>query len=99
MSKRRYTAAEWRARAARELVARLRAGRDRKRAESGRCEGPRPFGTQPGEAPVVERIRQLRSQGVSLGKIAAALNADGCRTRGGKLWHGQQIKNILDRVQ
>ena len=38
------------------IVAKLRKARARKRAEAGRCEGVKPFGTLPGEAAAVERI-------------------------------------------
>lgn len=44
----------------------------------------------------VARIRAFRAAGLSLGKIAATLNADGVPTAGGGRWHASRIKQILD---
>jgi hypothetical protein len=70
------------------------------RTEKGHCEGPRPFGHLPGEAPAVERIKELRAQGLSLQRIADALNAkpDTYRTRTGKPWSKMTVKKVVDRA-
>ena len=41
------------------LVRKLRKGREKRRAETGKCEGRPFFGTKPGEAETLERIREL----------------------------------------
>lgn len=85
------------------LVRKLRAARARKRAENGRCEGVKPFGHYPAEVEAIERMRQLRrkQQGkekrMSFAKIAAALQAEGFPTRGGKPWGASSVKQILNR--
>ncbi len=82
------------------LVAKLRAARDRRRRETGRCEGPRPFGGRPGEEKVVERIRELRAARLSLAKIADTLNAEPRQypTRTGARWSKMTVKAVLDRL-
>jgi len=44
-------------------------------------------------------IQGMRSEGLSLQKIADALNADGHRTRRGKKFHSSQVRNILTRAE
>ena len=56
------------------------------------------FGGMPGEEVVVERIRQLRAEGLSLQKIAEALDAEKLPTRSGAKWSKMAIKNVLDRL-
>jgi DNA invertase Pin-like site-specific DNA recombinase len=82
------------------LVAKLRAARNRVRKEKGRCEGPRPYGGLPGEAPAVERIKVLRAGKLSLQKIADALNAEPEKypTRTGAKWGKMMVKAVLDRA-
>lgn len=46
---------------------------------------------------LVPIIRDLRNQGKPLKKIAAALNAEGYRTRRGKSWNQVQVSRILKR--
>jgi|SRR5579871_5259766 len=80
------------------IVLKLRAARQRKKAATGRCEGRKPFGARAGEAEVLERMRQMRSGGMSFGRIAVALNRDGFGTRtAGKRWHGFAVNQILSR--
>ena len=85
------------------LVRKLNAARARKRAETGRCEGVKPYGTLPGEAKAVARMRQLRRKPVgknkrlSFARIADQLNAEGIPTRGGKPWAASTVKQILNR--
>jgi DNA invertase Pin-like site-specific DNA recombinase len=42
-------------------------------------------------------IRGLRTEGLSFGKIAERLNAEGHTTRQGKPFHAAQVRNIIDR--
>jgi DNA invertase Pin-like site-specific DNA recombinase len=84
------------------IVAKLRAARLRQRRMNGRCEGRKPFGTKPGEAAVLERMRALyrkprRSKRLSFDAIAAALNAEGLPSRSGKAWAGATVYGTLKR--
>lgn len=85
------------------LVRKLKAARARKRAETGRCEGVKPFGTLPGESAAVDRMRQLRRKPVgkakrmSFAKIAVALTSEGFITRSGQSWAASTVKQILNR--
>jgi DNA invertase Pin-like site-specific DNA recombinase len=80
------------------IVNKLKAARDRKRDETGRCEGRKPYGTRPGEAPVIDRIKALRSDGKSLREVAAILDAENAPTRTGAHWSAMAVKNISDRL-
>jgi DNA invertase Pin-like site-specific DNA recombinase len=87
----------------RVTVMKLRAARDRKRSRGERCEGRKPFGTFPGEAKTLARIRELRRKPPhgrrrSLQKICDALNAEGLSTRTGKPWTKQTLHRISKRV-
>ncbi len=78
----------------------LKAARVRKRKETGRCEGRKPYGDRPGEADVVERIRQLRRkprgrERLSFAAVAKRLNADGIQTRSGKPWRPEQVRRVI----
>lgn len=44
------------------------------------------------------RIKELRSQGLSLASIAQALTAEGYQTQRGGTWQAMTVKKILDRV-
>jgi site-specific DNA recombinase len=50
------------------------------------------------EAMTVARIRELRSQGLSLRAIAARLRDDGHRTKRGGCWAPQTVSNVLTRL-
>ena len=82
------------------LVAKLRLARERRRRETGRCEGRHAFGTQPGESDTLARMRQLHRKPrggdrLSYRRIAAVLNAEGLRTRQGGPWHGATVRAIV----
>jgi DNA invertase Pin-like site-specific DNA recombinase len=84
------------------IVAKLRKARARQRVETGRCEGRKPFGSNPGEEKTLTRMRELRRKPVkakrlSFAKIAAALDAEGCASRTGKPWSAASVKQILAR--
>jgi len=85
-------------------VLKLRAARERIRRRTGRCEGRKPYGTRPGEAKAVERLRQLRRkprgrERLSYAKIAEAMNAEGWPTRQGEPWGASSVRAILKRLK
>jgi hypothetical protein len=77
------------------IVLKLRGARVRQRAKEGRCEGAKPYGFYEGEEAIVERMKSLRSSGMGFDRIAAQLNADGLKPRGGERWHGLVVNRIL----
>jgi DNA invertase Pin-like site-specific DNA recombinase len=86
----------------RVTVMKLRAARDRKRSRGQRCEGRKPFGSLPGEAETLARIKELRRKPPygrrrSLQQVCDALNAEGLPTRSGQPWTKQVVNRILDR--
>jgi DNA invertase Pin-like site-specific DNA recombinase len=44
------------------IVVKLRGARTRAKAKHGRCEGAKPYGSRPGEAEVLERMKALRER-------------------------------------
>ena len=82
-------------------VLKLRAARDRKRAKGERVEGRKPFGHYPGEARVLEVIRDLRTKrgGKRLGavRIAKKLNEMELPSRMGGPWSPASVSKILAR--
>jgi DNA invertase Pin-like site-specific DNA recombinase len=86
----------------RVTVLKLRAARERIRGRGKRCEGRKPFGSRPGEAIALERIRELHRKPNgrrrrSLRAICEILNAEAMPTRTGKHWHPQVLKRIVQR--
>ncbi len=86
----------------RVTVMKLRAARERKRSRGERCEGRKPFGTFPGEAETLARIRELRKKPphgkrLSLQQVCDILNAEGRPTRTRKPWTKQTVNRILQR--
>lgn len=79
------------------IVLKLRGARQRMRARGGRCEGAKPYGTQPGEAGLLATIQTLRTAGSSFQAIADALNAQGFQPRRGKRWHRYAVSRIAER--
>lgn len=86
----------------RVTVLKLRAARERIRRRGQRCEGRKPFGSRPGEAVAVARIRELHRKPVgrerrSLQEICDILNQENVPTRTGKPWRKQVLHSILQR--
>ena len=78
------------------IVLKLAGSRMRKRAQTGRCEGRKPFGFYEGEDKTIARMKELRAEGLGFDRIAAKMNADGVPTRtANKPWHGVVINRIL----
>lgn len=84
-----------------KIIKRLADGKRQWRGQK-RVDGRHPFGCHPmreydWERAVVERIRQMHADGVSMYRIARTLNAEGVRTRYGKEFQTVTVMNILDR--
>jgi hypothetical protein len=81
-----------------QLVARLRAARERKRAATGRCEGAKPV-----PAEVVAAARRLARKNPKKGRapelraIAAELAELGHVARGGKSYGAERVRRMLAR--
>lgn len=81
------------------IVAKLRAARNRKRRETGRCEGQKPYGMLAGESAVVKIILGLSDEGLTTRQIAGELNSRGYRTRQSKQWRHPVIARIISRAR
>lgn len=79
------------------ITLKLQAGKERKRAATGKCEGRKLYGEKPGEAAVRDRIRAMRRAGSTLQSICARLNTEGVTTRYGKIWMPMTIQRIVAR--
>lgn len=81
-----------------EMVTRKLAGaRARKKAETGRCEGNRPYGSYPEEVPVVEMIRGMAGERPA--SVTRKLNDLGIKTRTGKKWRQWVVQGIVRRLE
>ncbi len=83
------------------LSARLRKGRERKR-QTGWKEGPKPYGSLPGEKEVLKRISYMRRKSSryqarprTFKSIADRFNTEGVLTRTGKQWTASLAANLL----
>lgn len=87
----------------RVTVLKLRAARDRKSRKAGRrIEGRKPFGSGPGEAHAMARIKELHRKPHgrdrrSLQEICDVLNREGVASRTGAPWTKQVLHRILCR--
>jgi DNA invertase Pin-like site-specific DNA recombinase len=79
------------------IVAKLKAGADKKRRETGRCGGVVPYGEMPGEGGVLVYLLDLHKNGESLTNIALAANARGYLTRNRKQWTKARVHNAIAR--
>ena len=75
------------------LVAKLKAARDRKRAETGKCGGRKTYAETRPEA--VALAKELHAQGVSLRKISAELAAQGHFTARGRPYVATAVQSML----
>jgi DNA invertase Pin-like site-specific DNA recombinase len=80
------------------IVSKLRSARDRKRRDTGRCEGAKRYGTLEGEAETLELMKMLRCGGKTFDQIAEILNETDHPTRHGKKWYGTTVNKILRNV-
>jgi DNA invertase Pin-like site-specific DNA recombinase len=81
------------------IVSKLRGARQRKKLRTGGCEGAKPFGHYEGEAAVLEKMKQLRADGLGYDKIATRLNEEGVKTRRGAMWYPYTVSKILARQE
>jgi len=84
------------------IVLKLRAARERKRRNGGRCEGRKPFGWTPAEKSTLNYMQQVArkprgGQKLSFAQIADTLNQAGHSTRSGKPWKRGTVHAILSR--
>jgi site-specific DNA recombinase len=77
------------------IVLKLKAARDRKRAQTGRCEGAKPYGMLDGEQSILDRIKSLRESGSNYESIAKTLNTKHLKTRSGGKWYPATVRRIL----
>jgi DNA invertase Pin-like site-specific DNA recombinase len=77
------------------LVAKLKAARDRKKAETGKCGGRKPLAELRPE--VVALAREMHEQRMSLRKISAALAEHGHLTAGGRAYTANAVLSMLRR--
>ena len=80
------------------LVRKLRVARERKRKETGKCEGRKSY--QEAMPEVVREIKRLRRKKkgmprMSYTKIADELNRQGYKTMTGKKWTGVLVQSLL----
>lgn len=78
------------------IVKKLKIARDKKREETGKCEGRKPYGFHEAEKRVVGIIKHLRNDGATINAIAITLNTMGILSRSGKQWGGSTIANIIN---
>lgn len=77
------------------LVLKLRAARQRAKASRHDYrEGRKPFGARPGEQETINRICNLRAQGLAYDTIAERLNAEKIPARAGR-WHATSVSRVL----
>jgi DNA invertase Pin-like site-specific DNA recombinase len=90
------------------ITQRLSGGRKQKAQRGGYSGGRAPLGytatrgqkvltVEPAGAAAVQRVYALRSEGLSMGRIAAALNQEGFTTAEGGQFHDMTVKRVLDR--
>lgn len=87
-----------------QIVRRLIKGRERVKAEKGKCAGSKHYGeNSEEEKEIIKRITYMRrlsrgqSKRMSFLKIANKLNEEGIKTKRGKRWTATGVKNVVDR--
>ena len=84
------------------LVRKLKAARDRKKAEDPTwTSGRKPFGHRPGEQATIDRMRELarKRPRPSNAQIGQQLDEEGRATRTGKPWAAETVRKILQRKE
>jgi DNA invertase Pin-like site-specific DNA recombinase len=81
-------------------VLKLRAARERIRRRTGHCEGPKPYGSYPGETKLLAEMQRLRRKPSggkrrSYEEIATALNSQGAANRAGRPWSARMVFHTL----
>lgn len=87
------------------IGARLRAGREMKRARGGYAQGRPPYGYRaiggrlepvPDEQAAIRLARRLRRQRLSFRQIAVELDENGYRPKNGGEWHPPQVARLIE---
>ena len=78
------------------LVLKLRKARERKRRDTGSCEGRTSW--KPAPQAAVEAARAAHAKGQSLRAISATLFAQGFHTPSGKAYGAQSVALMIDRA-
>jgi DNA invertase Pin-like site-specific DNA recombinase len=87
------------------IVARLRRGRQTKRALGGYAQGRPPYGYRATEGNLeevkkeqdaIKRAKRLKAKGLSLRAIGRSLEAQGIRPRSGGAWHPPQVARLVE---
>ena len=78
------------------LVSKLPGARDRKRRQTGRCEGNPAWGAIPSAH--IEAAKAAHARSLSLREIAAQLAAAGCLNRVGKPYGAPTIRTMLRKA-
>lgn len=82
------------------LVLKLRAARNRKRLEKGRCEGVKPFGFSKADPPesqdAFNMMKSLYARGFRMREIAERLNDANMQTRKGGKWTCFTVRAVLE---
>lgn len=81
------------------IVLKLRAARDRIRQTTGRCEGPKPYGSTEYERSIFDYAKELKKTGHPYGHIAGSLNLSGFKTRTGKPWNKARVAHIFQQLK
>lgn len=91
-----------------QTVARLRAGKRRKREAGGYIGGQPAFGRvavdkalvdDDAERATIRRLLELERGGLSLRQMAAVLEAENRTAKRGGRWHPQTVRRVLDRAR
>lgn len=77
------------------LVSKLRAARQRKKAQTGRCEGGLPYGSTATESRILRFATELFDTTPNYGTVAGMLNDGGFTTKQGKPWTRQNLRPII----
>lgn len=77
------------------LVLKLRAARQRKKAQTGRCEGGLPYGTTATEARILKFALDTFDTIKDYGIVARMLNDGGFTTKQGRPWTRQNLRPII----
>jgi DNA invertase Pin-like site-specific DNA recombinase len=77
------------------LVRKLRAAKNRKKAQGIHCEGTARYGATPQEKTIKHLMTQLHSAGLSWAVIAVHLNQNGWKTRLGRDWNRETVRFIV----
>jgi len=80
------------------ICLKLRGARQRKKDETGRCEGRKPFGFRPGEQDAIDHMKWCRDAGCTYSEVASAMNTSPHKTRSGSRWLAGTVQKILQRL-